>query len=174
MAEWDKGDSPVYADAMELARTLTDRGIVVECVLRSKEERRFEGQKGAAWYKTDHGIFEVWFLPKTESFAAFKVVEQQQGNGRYLYTFPGTPAPRGSEDSSKQEFFITHGNVLFKVWGDKQLAASLEQAFQKPLAKPLAAFRRSCFLGPGLFHNPLPDQGVVNDGQGEFQGIDPQ
>jgi hypothetical protein len=132
MAEWDKGDSPVYADAMELAHALTDRGIVVECVLRSKEERRFEGQKGAAWYKTDHGIFEVWFLPKTESFAAFKVVEQQQGNGRYLYTFPGTPAPRGSEDSSKQEFFITHGNVLFKVWGDKQLAASLEQAFQKP------------------------------------------
>ena len=66
--EWDKGDSPVYNDAMELAHILNDRGIVVECVRRSKGENRFDGQKGGAWYKTDHGIFEVWFLPKTESF----------------------------------------------------------------------------------------------------------
>jgi len=117
---------------MELAQVLSDRGIVVECVRRSNEEHRFNGQKGAAWYKTDHGIFEVWFLPKTESFAAFKVIEQPQANGRYLYTSPGTPGPRGSEESSKQEFFIKNGNVVFKVWGDKQLAASIEQAFQKP------------------------------------------
>jgi hypothetical protein len=129
---WDKGDSPVYADAMELAHTLSDRGIVVECVRRSKEERRFDGQKGAAWYKTDHGIFEVWFLPKTESFEDFKVVEEAEANGRYRYTFPGTPRILGSEDSSKQEFFIKHGNVLFKVWGDKQVAARIEQAFQNP------------------------------------------
>jgi hypothetical protein len=131
-AEWSRGDSRVYADAMDLAHRLTDRGIVVECVLRSKEERRFDAEEGAAWYKTDHGIFDVWFLPKTESFTAFKVIEQRQSNGKYVYTFSGTPRPRGSEESSKQEFFIKNGNVLFKVWGDKQLAASLEQAFQNP------------------------------------------
>ncbi len=130
--EWDKGDSPVYADAIELAHMLSERGIVVECIRRSKGENRFDGQKGAAWYKTDHGIFEVWFLPKTESFDDFEVIEEPEANGRYRYTFPGTPRIRGSEDSSKQEFFIKDGNVLFKVWGDKQLAASLQQAFQKP------------------------------------------
>jgi hypothetical protein len=130
-AEWSKGNNPVYADAMELAHALTDRGILVECVLNSKEDHRFDGQKGAAWYKTDGGVFEVWFLPKTETFAAFEVTERPQANGRYLYTFSGTPGPRGSESSSKQEYFIKYGNALFKVWGDKRLATSLEQALQK-------------------------------------------
>jgi hypothetical protein len=130
--DWNAGNSPVYADASELARTLNDRGFVVECIRRSKEECLFKGQKGAAWYKTDQGIFEVWFLPKTESFAALEVIEQPQENSRYIYSFRGTPRISVSMHSSKRQFFIKHGNALFKVWGDKPLADSIEKAFQKP------------------------------------------
>jgi len=129
---WDDGSSPVYADAVDLARTLSNRGIMVVCIRRSKEEHLFEGQKGAAWYKTDHGIFEVWFLPKTQSFAALEVIEEPQENGRYIYSFRGTPRILAHMDSSKPISFIKHGNALFKVWGDKQLAAIIEKAFQNP------------------------------------------
>ena len=36
-----------------------------------------------------------------------------------------------------------------------------------------AVNQEPCFSG-GLFHNPLPDQVDLNDGRGEFRGIDPQ
>ena len=39
--------NPAHADAIELARTLRSRGLVMKCVLPSVEERMFEGQ-GAA------------------------------------------------------------------------------------------------------------------------------
>lgn len=38
---------PSYADAMDLARTLTRHDISVRCVLLSKEAQMFEGQLGA-------------------------------------------------------------------------------------------------------------------------------
>jgi hypothetical protein len=53
-------------------------------------------RSGAAWYKTDHGIFEVWFLPRTESFATLEVVEQPQENGTYVYSFRGMPEYQGA------------------------------------------------------------------------------
>lgn len=127
---WDDAKSPVYADATELARTLSRRGFIVECIRRSKEENLFEGQKGAAWYKTDKGIFEVWFLPKTESFAGLEVIEIAQENGRYAYSFKGTPRILTHMNSPKKMFFIKQANLLFEVWGDEQLAATLSQAFQ--------------------------------------------
>jgi hypothetical protein len=129
---WENQSSPVYADATELAHMLSNRGFIVDCVRRSKEEHLFTGQKGAAWFKTDKGIFEVWFLPKTESFGALEVIEEPQGNGRYVYSFRGTPRISTHMDSSKQIFFLKHGNLLFEVWGDKQLATSLSLAFQGP------------------------------------------
>ena len=61
--EWEKQSSPVYADATVLAHDLARRGIKVECIRRSKEENLFKNQKGAAWFKTNQGIFEVWFMP---------------------------------------------------------------------------------------------------------------
>jgi hypothetical protein len=129
---WEAQSSPVYADATELGRMLSDRGFVVDCIRRSKEERLFTGQKGAAWFKTDKGIFEVWFLPKTETFASLEVIEQPQGNGRYIYSFRGTPRILNKIQSSRQIFFLKQGSLLFEVWGDKQLATSLVHAFQKP------------------------------------------
>jgi hypothetical protein len=116
---------------MELARTLGARGFVVECVRSSKEQRMVEGQKGGAWFKTNQGIFDVWFLPKGKNFDAVEVTEQQQPNGRYRYSFRGMQeTPR--MDSSKQNWFIKYQNFLFHVWGDKQLAESLQKAFPKP------------------------------------------
>ena len=81
---------PVYVDAMELARYLIEHGFIVKCVLASKEQNQFEDQKGAAFYRTDRGSFDVLFLPKTETFDGLEVVEQRQG-ARYLYSFRGTP-----------------------------------------------------------------------------------
>jgi hypothetical protein len=116
----------VYADATELGHTLSHRGFVVDCIRRSKEERLFTGQKGSAWFKTDKGIFEVWFLPNLE------VIEQPQGDGGYVYSFRGTPRISTKINSSRQMFFLKQGNLLFEVSGDKQLAASLGFVFQKP------------------------------------------
>jgi hypothetical protein len=111
---------------------LTRRDFVVECIRRSKQEHLFEGQKGAAWFETDEGIFEVWFLPKTESFASLEIIEERKANGRYIYTFRGKPRIRTYMDSPKPIAFIERGNLLFEVWGNGQLAARLGRAFQKP------------------------------------------
>ena len=61
---------PVYVDAMELARYLIDHGFIVNCVQGSKMQHLFDGQKGAALYRTDRGSFEALFLSKTETFEA--------------------------------------------------------------------------------------------------------
>jgi hypothetical protein len=125
---------PVYADATELARTLDERGFQVQCIRRSLEERLFDGQKGAAWFKTDRGVFDVWFLPAPETFAGLEVDERRE-NGRYLYSFRGAPQISRTIDSSKQSYFISYNNFLFHVWGDEQLAASIRSAFQHPAAR---------------------------------------
>jgi hypothetical protein len=129
---WDDATSPVYLDAEELARTLNNRGFVVECIRRSKEENFFKGQKGAAFYKTDRGVFEVWFLPERESFSRLQIIEQAKENGRYFYSFRGRPRIANTIDSANSISFIKHGNLLFEVWGDKQLAQELDVAFRAP------------------------------------------
>ena len=116
---------PVYVDAMELARYLIEHGFIVKCVLASKEQNQFEDQKGAAFYRTDRGSFDVLFLPKTETFDGLEVVEQRQG-ARYLYSFGGTPKSPAHMDSSKPEYFIKSRNLLFDVWGDAELAARIQ------------------------------------------------
>jgi hypothetical protein len=116
---------PVYVDAMELARYLIDHGFIVKCVLASKRQNGFDGQKGAALYRTDRGSFDVLFLPKAETFDAVEVVEQRQG-ARYLYSFRGTPRSPTHIDSSKRTYYIKFGNVLFDVWGDAELAATIQ------------------------------------------------
>jgi hypothetical protein len=70
-------------------------------------------------------------LPAPETFAGLEVDERRE-NGRYLYSFRGTPQISRTIDSSKQSSFISYKNLLFHVWGDEQLAASIRSAFQKP------------------------------------------
>jgi hypothetical protein len=128
--DWDSANSPVYADAMELARTLADHGVVVNCIRRSKEESMFTGQKGAAWFQTSQGVFEAWFLPKTESFNNLKIIETPQSDRRYTYTFQEAPQIFTKFDSSRQMSFIKHANVMVHVLGNQQLADSLRQALR--------------------------------------------
>lgn len=131
-AQADWVGSPVYNDANELALKLTQSGFLVECIRRSKQEHLFEGQKGAAWFSTNRGTFEVWFLQEGETFASLDVLEQPQSNGRYTYTFRGTPQITTAIDSAKQTYFIKRGRMMFEVAGDGQLARSLEEAVQSP------------------------------------------
>jgi hypothetical protein len=121
-----KANDPTYADAMELAQTLRNRGFIVKCVLQSKMVRLFEGEKGAALYRTNRGDFEGLFLPKTQIFAV-QAIETRK-NGRYIYSFAGSPHVTGGPwDCARPTFFTQHANQFFTT-EDKQLAAELDKA----------------------------------------------
>ena len=124
--------SPAYNDANELAQQLTESGFLVECIRRSKQEHFFPAQKGAAWFSTNRGTFEVWFLQEEGTFASLEVIEQSQPNGRYTYTFRGTPQISSVIDSAVRLYFINGGRIVIEVSGDGQLARSLETALLSP------------------------------------------
>ena len=116
---------PVYADAIDVANTLNGLEVPIRCILASKMHI-FIGQKGAAFYRIDEGSFEVLFLPKTQSFDSLQIAERREGD-RYIYSFRGTPRPQTNlMDSSKPICFIRKGNLLFYVWGQPTLAATLQ------------------------------------------------
>lgn len=117
---------PVYADAIDVANTLNGLGVPIRCILASKMQHIFIGQKGAAFYRIDEGSFEVLFLPKTQSFDSLQIAERREGD-RYIYSIRGTPRPQTNlMDSSKPVCFIRKGNLLFYVWGQPTLAATLQ------------------------------------------------
>ena len=129
--EADWASSPVYIEANDLAQKLRAAEIQVQCIRQSKEEHLFDGQTGAAWFKTGQGVFEVWFLPEADSFDNLQVIEQSAGDGRFVYSFAGTPQIGTVFDSSRRMQFIKHGNVLFEIWDDRTLAARIRSAFKK-------------------------------------------
>lgn len=120
--------SPVHREALQLAQRLEARGFKVECMARSKEEQLFEGQKGAAWIKTDRGIFEAWFLPSSQTFENLKIKQTVTREGRYLYSFSGLAHVPPTMDSSRPIAFIKDGSVLYQVWNDQALAAELRRS----------------------------------------------
>ena len=123
--------NPAYDAAMNLARTLRSRGIMVKCILLSKEERMFEGQEGAANYQTDDGVFEALFLPKAKTFSALEIIEQEETGG-YLYSFRGSPRSLAERwEGVRPTYFVKHGSQLLHTL-DKPLAVRLEQAFHSP------------------------------------------
>ena len=124
--------SPVYNDGNELAQKLTESGFEVQCIRRSPQEHFFPTQKGAAWFSTSRGNFDVWFLQEEGTFASLEVIEQPQQNGRYLYTFRGTPQISTPIDSPSRIYFIKRGRMMFEVPADGQLARSLEAAVREP------------------------------------------
>lgn len=63
-----KADDPAYEVVREMGETLKGLGVAVRCVCASKMQHVFEGQVGAAWYRSDDGVFEIAFLPKGKSF----------------------------------------------------------------------------------------------------------
>ena len=122
---------PIHDDAMELARTLEDHGFIVQCVRSSKQARIFDGQKGAALYKTNRGSFEVLFLPKGQTFDELKIVSESN-EGFLKYSFRGKPQIPHTMETKSRIAFIKHENVMFEVFGNDLLAKSLEQVFQAP------------------------------------------
>jgi hypothetical protein len=72
---------PSYHNALSLSKTLSKNGIGVKCILRSTMENTFDGQVGAAVYRTDQGTFEVCFLPEDGTFEGLKVSEERKGSG---------------------------------------------------------------------------------------------
>jgi hypothetical protein len=128
-----RSTDPFYADGMEVARDLIDHGFIVKCILTpSIFDGVFDGQSGAALYRTDKGEFNVLFLPKAETFDALQVIEQKQGE-RYVYTFRGAPTKHSPPDSpvrmyARKTYFINSRNLLFVVMDDADLAASIQAA----------------------------------------------
>ena len=115
---------PAYPDATELSRTLNRYGFMVSCIARSKFDG-IQDAKGAALYLTNRGGFDVVFLPKPQTFDALRVIERRK-NGRYIYSFRGSPRPASLMDGPRRTYFIKHSNKLFIVW-DKQAAISLDK-----------------------------------------------
>jgi hypothetical protein len=108
---------PAYEDAMDLASALGSHGIIVKCVLPSKWTAIFEGQLGAALFRTDYGDFEALFLPKGQNFDSLISTERHE-NGRFLYTLDGYSrnASPHSIDSKFPMYFVNHANALFLTW----------------------------------------------------------
>jgi hypothetical protein len=120
---------PAYLDAVALAQTLTEFGFIrVMCIAPSKMTGMFEGQKGAAVYRTDRGGFDALFLPKPQNFDRLQIVERQE-SGEYLYSFAGSPKPWPANliGGPRPVFFIKHTNRLIVAYG-KELADHLRTA----------------------------------------------
>jgi hypothetical protein len=123
--------NPVYAETRDLTRELQNDGFVVRCVLGSKFADTFQGQLGAALYKTNRGDFETLFLPKSATFDSVRLVEHHQ-DGRYQYSFQGSPSAAIKMDGPTCTYFAKRANHLFISWGGLQLAADLGEVL-KPI-----------------------------------------
>ena len=94
-------------------------------------EGEFEGQDGAALFRTNRGDFEAMFMPKQKTFEKMKVLERQE-NGWYVYSFEGDPKPRPSSgiESPRRIYFVKHAHLLLETSNDL-LAEDLRQAVSK-------------------------------------------
>jgi hypothetical protein len=121
-------DTAVYRDAIRLSEALRKKGILMKCILASTMEGTFEGQSGAALYRSDHGSFEVLFLPQSRTFDQLKIIEQHNGD-RYSYRFKGPPQPWPANliDSAFRIDFVKDRNLLFVVQNDAELSARLQE-----------------------------------------------
>lgn len=121
-------EARAFRDAMTLTENLGKNGIVVNCVMNSTMEATFEDQTGAAAYRSNHGSFEVVFLPQTETFDHLEIIEQRNGD-RYSYRFKGPPQPWPANliDSAHRVYFVKNRNTLFVVEDNAELAAMLQK-----------------------------------------------
>lgn len=125
-----KPTDPAYPETVELARELENHGYAVRCVLQSKMVNFFEGQLGAALYRTNRGDFEALFLTKAHTFGSVRLLERPE-NGRYLYFFQGSPRASSarSMDCARRNFFARRANQFFMT-EDRQLAADLGEVLR--------------------------------------------
>ncbi len=105
---------------------LRKHGLAVKCVLHSKRVALFEGQKGAAFYRTNRGNFDALFLPKAETFHVQP--NETRKDGWYIYSFRGSPRPTGGLwNCARPTYFTQHANQLF-VTQNEQLITGLDRA----------------------------------------------
>ena len=116
---------PAYEDAIELARTLSEHGFTIKCVLSSKMGGLFNGQEGAALFRTSDGDFDALFLPQPKNFADLKVIERPLKKG-FVYSFAGKPRPRpvNRMESPRRVYFLKNANELL-VLNDDSLRTKL-------------------------------------------------
>jgi len=119
-----------FADALEFARFLEDKGIKVKSVHHSKLESLFEGIGKAAFFRTEKGVVEVIFFPDPIGAEKVKVTEQFKA-GRYLYSFQGQPNPQPGDgfDAARPMYFLTHRN-WFIVPDSKAFNEALKRALR--------------------------------------------
>jgi hypothetical protein len=131
----------VYSDATDLARILRNQGFIIRCIFPTKLGSIFqiiEGNvtrstiEGEANFRTNYGDVDVVFVPKPQSFAAFKITQHHLNKG-YLYTFAGAPRVWSVNrfETNRRTYFLKHDNALLLVSDDK-LRIRLEQALQLP------------------------------------------
>ena len=121
-----------YYEAMEFARFLNDKDIIVNSVHRSKLESLFVGGvEKAAFFRTEKGVLEVIFFSDPEGAEKITVTEQREA-GRYLYSFQGQPNARLGDgfDASRPMYFLMHGN-WFIVLESEDLLNAVKNALQE-------------------------------------------
>jgi hypothetical protein len=121
---------PAYAEAMKLSKTLDRHGIKIRCVLLSKEAQLFDGQLGAAFFRTEIGDFEALFLPPTQSWDKLKVIQQHESRGYNKYRFQGSPTYRGTWEGKNSVYFVKRRNEFLH-----SLDPQLVRNCVKPLGK---------------------------------------
>ena len=120
-----------YSDAMTLARVLAEDGVSVLCIGPSTMNGTFEGEVGAAIYKTSGGIFEALFMPRSQTFDELQIRERRDG-AFYLYSFEGEPKSSSADPwtASRPFHFLKNLNRLI-VSRDKELVAHLEAILER-------------------------------------------
>ena len=126
---WLPATDPAYAEAMKLSKTLNRHGIQIRCVLLSKEAQMFEGQLGAAFFRTDIGDFDALFLPPSQSWDKLKVIGQHETDGHAKYRFQGSPTYPGTWEG-KSVYFVKHRNQFLHSL-DRQVVSKLREALQR-------------------------------------------
>jgi hypothetical protein len=111
---------------MQLAQTLSSRGMKINCVGPSKMINWFVGQKGAAAFRTDQGVFNAIFMFEPEQLAHLAVVERPQVGSLHTYEIYGTPTPRTMQ--GREHFFLKQDATLF-VTAKGKLAKRLTDIF---------------------------------------------
>jgi hypothetical protein len=153
-----------YEQAMKLKGEFDRKGIGVTCVLPSKLVGMFEGQVGAAFYRTTVGVIDVMFLPESKDFEV-RVVETIK-DGRYLYSFEGQPhANTQVWDASHRCFFIQSHNYMFTT--DDQGVA---QRLRAVVAERPDSRQQTFESADGVFRFSYPHHYVLNtaDNAGEI------
>jgi hypothetical protein len=120
---------PAYAEATKLSKALNMHGIRTRCVLLSKEAQLFDGQLGAAFFRTDIGDFEALFLPLTQSWDKLQVIEQHECGGYNRYHFQGSPSYAGTWEGKNSLYFVKQRNQFLHSL-DPQVISKVREALQ--------------------------------------------